>query len=108
MIGDHHDHDAHTATVLLTALARIPGTLSRTPASPACGGRVARLGWRCGRSFGRARELHQVGRAAGILYLAVPFFLAGASSLPGSSGAVAFMTSSANLRWLANSCSAKS
>ena len=34
-------------------------------------------------------------------------FLAGVSSLPGSIGAVALMTSSVNLRWLASSCSAK-
>jgi hypothetical protein len=53
-------------------------------------------------------EPHRVRRAARGYLAAAPFFADGASFLPAVSGALAFRMSSANVRWLASSCSAKS
>jgi hypothetical protein len=57
---------------------------------------------------GSRGEPHRARRATRGYLAAAPFFVAGASFLPAISGALAFKTPSANVRWLASSCSAKS
>jgi hypothetical protein len=57
------------------------------------------------RSRGEPRRARRATRG----YLAAtPFFVAGTPFLPAVSGALAFRMSSANFRWLASNCSAKS
>jgi hypothetical protein len=57
----------------------------------------------------RSRGEPHGARRAMIGYLAAdPFFLAGASCWTAVNGVIAFSASSANFRWLASICSAKS